>query len=321
MVFPGPGAGEILDAALQEQVRLSVAEVSRLHLRDMETSRAFFKQVLDAGPESPRALDALEGIYVQTQDWEPLLQIYQSRADLCADDPALRRSYLARAANLCEGHLDRADEASRCWEQCLELDPKDREASGALERLYAKSARWADLADLIEARFQYVDDLAEAVALRYQLGTILRHQLDEPDRALENYRAALGGNPFHAEAIDSIERYLDDPDRRGDAAELLEPIFAARQNWPRLIEIYKIRRETIQDMDARPRITRKIAMLYEEQLEDLDQAFTWYGFLFRELPDEKQVRDQLTRLSNIQERWAGLAEIVEAYLKHVYEHS
>ena len=32
------------------------------------------------------------------------------------------------------------------------------------------------------------------VALRYQLGTILRHQLDEPDRALENYRAALGGD-------------------------------------------------------------------------------------------------------------------------------
>ncbi|MDY0000848.1 MAG: tetratricopeptide repeat protein, partial [Polyangia bacterium] len=314
-------AGEILDASLQEQVRVTVAEVSRLHLGDMDTSRAFFKQVLDADPENVRALDALEGIYVQTQDWEPLLQVYEARADLAGDDPPLRRSYLARAAHLCEEYLDRSEEAIRCWEQCISLDPKDREATSALERLYAKGTRWADLADLIEGRFPYVEELAEAVALRYQLGTILRHQLDEPDRALENYRAALGGDPFHAEAIDSIERFLDDPDRRGEAAELLEPIYAARQNWPRLIEIYKIRREAVQDLELRPKITRKIAMLYEEQLEDLDQAFTWYGNLFKEAPEEKQVRDQLTRLANIQEKWAALAEILADHLKDVYDES
>lgn len=312
-------AGEILDAELQEQVRLSVAEVSRLHLGDVETSRAFFKQVLDADPENERALDALETVYIRSEDWEPLLQIYQTRADLSADVLDLRRSYLARAAGLCEEYLDRLEDAIRCWEQCLEIDPRDREASAALERLYSKSGRWADLADLIESRFQYVEKLSDAVALRYQLGTILRHQLDEPDRALENYRAALGGDPFHAEAIDSIERYLDDSDRKGDAAELLEPIYAARQNWTRLIDIYKIRRDAT--LEDRSPITRRIAVLYEEQLEDLDRAFEWYGHLFRELPEEKQVRDQLTRLSNIQEKWSELAEILSAYLADVYDES
>ncbi len=314
-------AGDILDAQLQEQVRLSVAEISRMHLQDLDTSRAFFKQVLDNDPENPRALDALEQIYVQTEDWEPLLSIYRSRADLEADSPELRRSYLARAAGLCEEYLDRIEEASQCWEQVLELDPTDREASGALERLYAKSERWADLADLIESRFQHIETLEEAVALRYQLGTILRHQLDEPDRALENYRAAIGGDPFHADAIDSIERYLDDEDRRGDAAEILEPIYAARQSWEPLIEIYKIRHETAMDPEQKPQITRKIAMLYEEQLEDLDQAFVWYGKLFRELPEERKVREQLTRLAGIQEKWAELAEIFSDYLEEVFDES
>lgn len=312
-------ADDILDATLQEQVRLSVAEISRLHLKDLDTAETYFRQVLDADPESERSLDALEQIYQQTEQWEPLLQIYLSRADLSADSPPVRRSYLSRAANLCEEFLDRPEQAVGCWEQIREMDPTDRDAAQSLERLYGKGERWADLADLIESRFQYVDSLPEAVDLRYQLGTILRHQLDEPDRALENYRGALGGDPTHAEAIDSIERYLDDEDRRSEAAEVLEPIYAARQDWKRLVDVYQIRREYEGDPDQKARMTRRIAMLYEEQLEDLDEAFVWYGHLFRERPENQQIREQLTRLAGIQEKYAELADIFATYLADVYE--
>ena len=60
-------------------------------------------------------------------------------------------------------------------------------------------------------------------------------------------------------------------------------------------------------------------MLYEEQMEDLDQAFVWYGRLFIESPEEKQVRDQLTRLSGILDKWADLAAVYVEYLKEVFD--
>ena len=95
-------AGDILDAELQEQVRMSMAEISRLHLQDIESARSFYERVIDNDPENEQALNALEEIYAQTESWEPLLAIYQSRADILADSVDLRRSYLARAAGLCE---------------------------------------------------------------------------------------------------------------------------------------------------------------------------------------------------------------------------
>jgi len=314
-------AGDILDADLQEQVRLSVAKISRLHLNDLESARSFYRRVLDNDPESDQALDALEEIYAQTEAWEPLLTIYQSRADILADSPDLRRSYLARAAGLCEEFLDKIEEAVSCWRQVTDLDPGDREASAALERLYAKGGQHADLADLLELRLQHVQDLDEAVRLRFQLGALMENQLDEPDRALENYRATLGGNPTHAEAIEAIERYMDDEDRRGEAAEVLEPIFASRHDWARLIETYKIRRDAPGDLELKSDLTRKIARLYEEQLEDLDQAFEWYGKLFVEQPGEKKVRDILTRLAGILEKWERLADVFSTYLNDVFDES
>lgn len=314
-------AGDILDAELQEQVRLSVAEISRLHLQDVDSARSFYKRVLDNDPENEKALDALEEIYVQTESWEPLLAIYQSRADILADSPDLRRSYLARAAGLCEEFLDKIEDAVSCWRQITDLDPGDREASSALERLYAKGGQHADLADLFEQRLQHVEDLDEAVSLRFQLGVLLENDLDEPVRALENYRATLGGNPTHAEAIEAIERYMEDEDHRGEAAEVLEPIFASRHDWARLIETYKIRRDANDDLELKSELTRKIARLYEEQLEDLDQAFEWYGKLFVEQPGEKKVRDILTRLAGIQEKWDRLAEVFETYLNDVFDES
>ncbi|MFH2009644.1 MAG: tetratricopeptide repeat protein [bacterium] len=314
-------SSDILDVELQEKVRLKVANISRLHLSDLGTAKDFYKQVLDNDPESGQALDALEEIYFQTEEWEPLLAIYQSRAEILADSVELRRSYLARAAGLCEQYLGRVAEAISCWEQVAELDPGDREASAALERLYSKGDRGADLADLIERRLRYVEELDEAVSLRFQLGTILEKQLEEPDRALENYRATLGGNPTHPEAIEAIERYMDDEDRRGDAAEILEPIYASRHDWARLIETYKIRRSATDDLELRSSVTRKIARLFEEQLEDLDKAFEWYGRLFVEQPGEKKVRDVLTRLAGILEKWAQLAEVYSSYLADVFDES
>ena len=314
-------AGDILDADLQEQVRLSVAKISRLHLGDTDSARAYYKRVLDNDPESEQALDALEEIYAQTEDWEPLLAIYQSRADILADSVDLRRSYLARAASLCEEFLDKIEDAIACWRQVTDLDPGDREASAALERLYAKGGQHADLADLFELRLQHVEDLEEAVSLRFRLGALLEKELDEPDRALENYRATLGGDPTHAEATEAIERYMEDEDRRGEAAEVLEPIFASRHDWASLIETYKIRRDASGDIEQKSELTRKIARLYEEQLEDLDQAFEWYGKLFVEQPAEKKVRDILTRLAGILEKWERLAEVFSTYLNDVFDES
>src|SRR5262249_61956129 len=190
-------------------------------------------------------------------------------------------------------------DAITLYEQILEISASDRDALSALERLYRDAQRGADLADLLERRLGYADDLEEAVRLRFQLGELYEQVLRDPDRAVENYRATLGGEPGHEGAISALERYLEDPTQQGAAAEVLEPVYAARQDWPKLVRIYEIRLVAAEDPKLRLQLTRRIARLCEEQPEDLEQAFRWYGKVFRDRPEDWRARDQLVRHSSL----------------------
>ncbi|HEY7956264.1 MAG TPA: tetratricopeptide repeat protein, partial [Polyangia bacterium] len=306
---------DILDAATQERVYFTVAAASH-QLADRATAREYYRRVVDTSPDHVRALDALEGLYAEGREWDPLFEIYARRAELAGanGNDERRREYLMKLAQLSDKELDRPTEAMRAYEQVLELYPAAEDASRALEQHYTAAHRHADLADLLEKRLGFADDLDEAVALRFRLATIYDEDLRDDDRAVDNYRAALGGDPGHEGAIRALERYLDDDTHRVSAAEVLEPVYVARHDWPRLARIYQIRLEAADDPRLRLNLTRRIARLYEEQLEDLDGAFIWYGKVFREEPADRQVRDQLGRLAGILDGWARLARIYEEWL-------
>jgi len=307
---------DILDATVQERVYLTVAAESH-KLGDRSTAREYYRRVIDTTPDHEKALTALETIYLEGREWEPLFEVYARRAELSQGDDDERRHYLTLLAQLCERELDRSAEAMRAWEQVLDMYPNDTEASKALEAHYRSAHRSADLAELLEKRLGFTDDLDEAVAMRFQLATIYDEELSDADHAVDNYRATLGGDPTHDGAIRALEKYLDDDTHRGAAAEVLEPVYAARHDWPKLVRIYQIRLEAADDAKVRLALTKRIARLHEEQLEDLDGAFTWYGKVFHEEPGERAARDQLARLAGILSAWAKLARVYEDWLSDV----
>ena len=95
-------SNDILDLRIQEKMRLTVADVARHRLGDKDTAREFYREVLESAPDSLRALEALESLYAETEDYEPLLGILKTRADFEVEDEGKRRDYLARAAILCD---------------------------------------------------------------------------------------------------------------------------------------------------------------------------------------------------------------------------
>jgi tetratricopeptide (TPR) repeat protein len=307
-------APQLLDAELQRRLYLDIADLARGKLADVELAREYYRRVQDSNPEDPRALAALESLYRETGEHEALRDVLLRKAELHADDADARREALAEIAVITEEKLGRKDEAVGAWEQILEVLPADIEATQALERLYADAARHVDLAELLERRMGFAEDLAEAVDLRYRLGELYEKKLADPERAVENYSAALGGDPQHARSITALERYLEDAAVRLTAAEVLEPIYISRQAWASLIRITEIRLDSEADPANRLALTRRIARLYEEQLEDLEGAFRWYGKVFRENPEDRAIRDQLVRLATILERWDGLANIYQEFL-------
>src|SRR5690606_19914549 len=85
----------------------------------------------------------------------------------------------------------------------------------------------------------------------------------------------------------------------------------AHQQWPKLVRIYEGELDAATEPAERLKLTRYIARLYEDQLEDLEGAFRWYGRVFREAPGDAGARQQLVRLASVLEAWSTLADIYQ----------
>jgi golgin subfamily B member 1 len=306
-------APNVLDAEIQRRLYLDVADLARAVRKDLPLAGEYYQKVLDGQPDDRRALVALESIYRDTNDDERLTEILLRQADSANADVDERVGALVEAAGLYVT-LDRPDDAIATWEQVLAVAPERRDAVAALESLYRAQGRWPDVVELYERRLGFATSVEEAVGLRVSLGEIHEHHLHDIETAIDNYAAALGGDSRHAVALAAIERYLHEPDVRMVAAEVLEPIYVAQQRWVDLIRVYEAKLEGASDPRERLRLTRFVARLFEEQLEDFEKASRWYAKLFHELPSDQGIRDQLQRLASIVDNWAFVAQTYQEYL-------
>ncbi|MFN0253619.1 MAG: tetratricopeptide repeat protein [Kofleriaceae bacterium] len=308
-------APSVLDSEIQRRLYLDVADLSRAVRRDLNLASEYYIKVLDSQHDDHRALAALENIYRDTGDTEKLVAILLRQADSSAADVEDRVAALVEAAGLYI-QLGRPDDAIGTWEQVLALAPERRDAVDALEALYREQGRWPDVVDLYERRLGFATSVEEAVGLRVQLGEIHEKHLHDVEAAIDNYSAALSGDARNVQALSSVERFLKDPDLRALAAEVLEPIYIGQQRWAELIRVYEARLEGTSDPGERLKITRFVARLYEEQLEDFENASKWFARLFQESPDDAAVRDQLQRLASMIDNWGFVAQTYQAYLDH-----
>ncbi|MDB4961753.1 MAG: repeat-containing protein [Myxococcales bacterium] len=306
-------APNVLDSEIQRRLYLDVADLARAVRRDLQLAREYYQKVLDGQIDDRRALAALESIYRETNDNEKLTEVLLRQADAATADVDDRVGALVEAAGLYI-ELDRIDDSISTWEQVLAVAPERRDAVDALEQLYRSQGRWPDVVDLYERRLGFATSIEEAVGLRVQLGEIHERHLHDIEAAIDNYSAALSGDSRHVQALAAVERFLVDPELRAMAAEVLEPIYVAQQRWPELIRVHEAKLESASDPRERLRITRFVARLYEEQLEDFENASRWYARLFREAPSDPAIRDQLQRLAGMVDNWAFVAQTYQQYL-------
>ncbi|MEZ4360153.1 MAG: tetratricopeptide repeat protein [Kofleriaceae bacterium] len=307
-------APDILDAELQRRLYLDIADLTRAVRKDLALARDYYQKVLDAQPEDRRALGALESIHRDDGDDDRLAEVLLRQAEISGTEVDYRVSMMVEAASILSAR-GRVAEAIDLWEQVLARAPERRDAVDALEILYRRDSRWYELVELYERRLGFTTTIEEAVALRAQIGQIREHEMMDLIGAVENYGAALSGDPHHAEVLAALERLLRDPDARPMAAEVLEPIYVAEQRWQELATVYEARLEASTEPRERLHMTLVVARLYEEQLEDFDAAARWYARLFREDPTDEGVRDQLQRLASVSDSWEFVADTYRDYLE------
>jgi tetratricopeptide (TPR) repeat protein len=307
-------APRILDAQLQRRVYATMGKIALGKLGWIEKARDAYEKAFEGAPDDHDAAAALEWIYTREADYDALATLLARRAERQSKDEDRDLGYL-RAAQLLSQELGDHEGAIRLYERLSQESLSRPENQQALEFLYERTGRFRALAAHLNRKIAGQSGSA-LVELHLRLGRLCGEQLDDPEEGLRHLAAALRLDPNHAVGTDELRRYLNDKSMRSRAASLLEPLFAAVQDWSGLIHIQEIRLEQALNKEQRVAILLKMARLNEEQLEDLEAAFEGYARVFSEDPGNVYVRDQLARLSSVLHQAERYAEILNNYIEN-----
>src|SRR3990172_9394684 len=104
------------------------------------------------------------------------------------------------------------------------------------------------------------------------------------------------------------------PELRLQAADVLEPIAAARHDWTGLVRIAEIRLAAAVDPEEKRAPLERIYALHDETLEDPAAAYDAVTRLFELDPEDEGARGRLFRLAALLDRWKALAGLVAVFV-------
>ncbi len=302
------------------ELTLRLAEVLATALEDHRAALEAFGEVVRARPDSGRAIAGLElvseaapelaheagvlleGAYEATGAWEKLGHVLEKRlkATRNADE---KRTLRLRFAELSSRKIQDTGSAYRALEDAFLDDPSDPELQDRLVEAADASGRHEELATAFATA---VEDGGlppeQAAALAARVAHIYDVVLSRPDQAEIFHKKVL--------ATDSLEE-------RSFSA--LKELYTNGERWDDLQGLYRVRIAETIDAEAKLDLLMQVCFLFEELIDDPEQAIRAYQDVLELDPDHQASRRALERLYERTERWRDLVTLLRTELDRANE--
>ncbi|MDF1564307.1 MAG: tetratricopeptide repeat protein [Deltaproteobacteria bacterium] len=216
----------------EKALRMEAAEVGWKRLGAPEKAIGHLRAALALDPDDDGLLARLEQACLEAGRIGEFSAILAEEAALTGD-AARRADRLVRAGALKERQVGDLAGARRDYQAALvaapEAGPLRQAARDGLARTLSAQRDFEALADLYRGWLEEVPDPDTRSDLCLALGLIYEDQLDDPERALANYRRALEADPTDVGVLDAVARVAE---ARGD----LETALAMRTRQAAEIE-------------------------------------------------------------------------------------
>lgn len=248
--------------SLRVEILLQAARINDNSLHNYEHAAALYREVIHLEPSNSEvvlpAAKALETIYQNMGSFQQLTEILRVQLQL-EQETEVRGRLLARIAGLCEEQLGDLPGAIAAWKMRTEDNPDDAVALGALDRLYQKTERYEELAQVLETRRDLAPDSAERGALIRRLAELYSGALDNPAQAIEAYRTL------------TEELGPDVP-----TLSALEVLLRKAERWDELADTYGLHLEHAPSSEERLDLLVMIGDLRKQQLSNPSGALEAY---------------------------------------------
>ncbi|MEJ7733906.1 MAG: tetratricopeptide repeat protein, partial [Polyangiaceae bacterium] len=305
---------EILhDLGEKKNALYQAASIEEDVLEKPDNAIAALNKVLELDAEDIRAIDALVKLYLSLSRWSDLLAVYTKKADLVSDSEEKKRIYYQIGA-VYERELGDVPSAIDTYQRVLEIDPIDLSALGRLDVLYQTASNWPELLSVLQQEAELANDPAEGISYQYRIAELYEKHLDDVARAIELYRELLQQMPDHTPTLQALEGIKGGTRDPLGAAMVLEPIYDATGEWPRLISVLEVQVQANEDAFQKVDLLHRIARLQEEMLGDHAAAFgTWARAVSLDITNAESLAN-LERLAMVVGRWQDVAALYDGEL-------
>ncbi len=312
--------GEVLeDTESRKMALFEAAELEQGVLGRIDHAISAYRRVLDLDPEDARALDALASLFLQSAQWEQLLEIQLRKVDQAFDPEEKKKIYYQMGA-VYERELEDVPRAIDTYQRVLELDPDDLTALGRLDVLYQTSENWPELLTVLGHEAELTADPAEAVSFQFRIAELYEKRLQDVERAVELYRDVLNIQPEHDPTLRALEGIkAGESSFALQAASVLEPVYDAMAEWDRLVSVLSVQVKFAEDTFSRVDLLHRIALLHEERMNDLGGAFDWCARAVVEDSRNEESLGALERLAAATEQWPAVAQLYREELERLAE--
>ncbi|MEO8705402.1 MAG: SIR2 family protein, partial [Kofleriaceae bacterium] len=182
------------------------------------------RRALELDSTNRAAYAAMAEIHRKGSKWAELADTLRAHAEV-ETDTQTKVDLLLGLGDLSESQLSSTAKAIEAYQAAADLDDTSDDALAALERLYRRDERWANLAKVLDRRAEVSEasgDSGRATALRRELATMRAEKLGDLEGAIQRHEAAVAANGSDATALKALVDLYDKTGRTDDYLRTME---------------------------------------------------------------------------------------------------
>jgi tetratricopeptide (TPR) repeat protein len=295
------------DTEDKKHIRYAIAQLYENELKEPQNAIGTYRDVLEDDPADEQALEALDKLYREQEQWEPYVDVLRRRIELNLGD-ATTIDLKYRLGQTLEKHIGDAHGALENYREILALDPANdgarvaleallqneelrAEAAGILQEIYETRGDWEKLIQSLEILQAVEADKAARVNLLRKVARTAAENLGDLPRAFEAQSRALKDDPSN-------------PETRGE----LEQLAAQANAWDKLDAVFSEIAGEISDERLAREYWMRLAGI-SEKLGKIEDAANGYKRVLDIDPSDGEALAAMDALYRRTERWQDLIEV------------
>ncbi len=292
------------DDSFRIQVYSDLARVWYEKLERERNAIENWERVLDVDPGNTYALFSIAEILRASGQSRERADTLHRIIDVGAatlEDADLVNVYM-QLGHIYRAELEQPGDAVEAYRNVLTVDPTFFEALDSLELIHREEGDWEEAIGVMEARAQALTAPHDKVRQLLAVTELWETEVGDKDRAAGAFGRILEVDPMHEYAFSELQALHKEAER-----------------WDELIDLYVTRIEATEERDERVELLRAAARVYEEKLEDVEQAYHTLYIAWSEDYAKRDTILDLERVTAAADKWNELLSSANQTLQQVEE--